>query len=559
MIIKPSNTLKIRHHKVLDAYFAERINTPQYKSSDEKEPVKHKVVSGDTLSKIAKKYSTTVAKIKADNGLTSDTIYVGKTLSIGSQPKKEKIGDKVTFKSLKSANLGDEVYVVVKTLNLANKKVWLNVNQGKEKGVVEKDTPMTLQKEDKELTRPEAIVGAYAKDDKITNKTDFKDWAIFKITLGGKDTKKEREALDKLKGKKTFMYLLIDAHSPNNVKVVYNGKNPDKEGEPDKRNTPNYWLDIDGKWFELKKGCDCGEEDFNKKFECTRYGTAYGPVYWGSEKLADYKYWDKLIKEKKVTKEEKEILVGMSENEGKLDSVQSYDSEILTVGAMQKTVNSKGKGEFTIQVEEFKKNNPNKYKELFENCGWTVEGGIMYYKDPSDSNSTKITGKKLKLKIREGFKSTEFKKMLKCKPLESIVKASKDEDFKIKQVQDFIDRLKKKVLPIKPKGYNYSLDNYLKSNLGKATILDHHINRPAYVKTDFGKALDNFFSKKNKEIEEFNKKEKDKSKHKTKISKNPIEWGESHSDYEKEILDDYGVNRRGTDMKNRYNKMKDKF
>ncbi|WP_274639661.1 LysM peptidoglycan-binding domain-containing protein [Tenacibaculum larymnensis] len=255
MIIKPSNTLKIRHHKVLDAYFAERINTPQYKSSDEKEPVKHKVVSGDTLSKIAKKYSTTVAKIKADNGLTSDTIYVGKTLSIGSQPKKEKIGDKVTFKSLKSANLGDEVYVVVKTSNLANKKVWLNVNQGKEKGVVEKDTPMTLQHEGKELTRPEAIVGAYAKDDKITNKTDFKDWAIFKITLGGKDTKKEREALDKLKGKKAFMYLLIDAHSPNNVKVVYNGKNPDKEGEPDKRNTPNYWLDIDGKWFELKKGC----------------------------------------------------------------------------------------------------------------------------------------------------------------------------------------------------------------------------------------------------------------------------------------------------------------
>ncbi|MDP2542590.1 hypothetical protein CSC81_09310 [Tenacibaculum discolor] len=38
-----------------------------------------------------------------------------------------------------------------------------------------------------------------------------------------------------------------------NLKVVYNGKNPDKEGDPDKRNTPNYWLDMDDKWFELKK------------------------------------------------------------------------------------------------------------------------------------------------------------------------------------------------------------------------------------------------------------------------------------------------------------------
>ncbi|PHN97478.1 hypothetical protein CSC81_09320 [Tenacibaculum discolor] len=55
-----------------------------YKKSDKKEPVKYKIVSGDTLSKIAKKHNTTVAKIKADNGLSSDTIYVGKTLNIGS-------------------------------------------------------------------------------------------------------------------------------------------------------------------------------------------------------------------------------------------------------------------------------------------------------------------------------------------------------------------------------------------------------------------------------------------------------------------------------------------
>ncbi|MDO6676599.1 N-acetylmuramidase domain-containing protein [Tenacibaculum sp. 1_MG-2023] len=260
MIIKPSNTLKIRHHKVLDAYFAERIDTPQYKKSDKKEPVKYKIVSGDTLSKIAKKHNTTVAKIKADNGLTSDTIYVGKTLNIGSQPKKEKIGDKVTFKKLKSANLGDEVYVVVKTSNLANKKVRLNVKQGKvEKTKLEtKEKGLMLQHDKGTTTEAEAVVGAYAKDNKITNKTDFKDWAIFKIILGDKDTKREKEELDKLKDKKAFMYLLVDAHTPNDIKVVYNGRNPDKNGEPDKRTTPNQWLDIDGKWFELGKApCYC--------------------------------------------------------------------------------------------------------------------------------------------------------------------------------------------------------------------------------------------------------------------------------------------------------------
>ncbi|MCD9583371.1 hypothetical protein [Tenacibaculum maritimum] len=93
----------------------------------------------------------------------------------------------------------------------------------------------------------------------------------------------------------------------------------------------------------------------------------------------------------------------------------------------------------------------------------------------------------------------------------------------------------------------------------KATVLDHHINRPAYVKSDFGKALDNFFIKKDKEVEEFNKKEKDKTKHKNKVSRNPNDWENNHSTYEKSILDDYGVNRRGTDMKGRYHKMKNKF
>lgn len=40
-------------------------------------PVTHKVVSGDTLSGIAKKYGTTVEKIKSLNGLKSDLIKAG--------------------------------------------------------------------------------------------------------------------------------------------------------------------------------------------------------------------------------------------------------------------------------------------------------------------------------------------------------------------------------------------------------------------------------------------------------------------------------------------------
>ncbi|MCD9586216.1 hypothetical protein LVK03_14175, partial [Tenacibaculum maritimum] len=146
---------------------------------------------------------------------------------------------------------------------------------------------------------------------------------------------------------------MVDAHSPNNIKVAYNGTNPDKNGELDQRSTPNYWLDMDGNWFELKKGCDCGES-LNLKFECVKYTgssiTQYGPVYFGSISTKTYSGWKKLIENKKVTTEEREIIVAVTKNEGKLDSVQSYDSEIFSVGAIQKTVNIEGKGEFPKQV-----------------------------------------------------------------------------------------------------------------------------------------------------------------------------------------------------------------
>ena len=42
----------------------------------------HVVVKGDTLGGIARKYGTTVAAIKQANGMTSDTVVLGKKLKI---------------------------------------------------------------------------------------------------------------------------------------------------------------------------------------------------------------------------------------------------------------------------------------------------------------------------------------------------------------------------------------------------------------------------------------------------------------------------------------------
>ena len=45
----------------------------------------HSVVSGDTLWGLSRKYNTSVADIKAANGLTSDTIVIGQQISIPNQ------------------------------------------------------------------------------------------------------------------------------------------------------------------------------------------------------------------------------------------------------------------------------------------------------------------------------------------------------------------------------------------------------------------------------------------------------------------------------------------
>lgn len=60
-----------------------RYPVPPYVSIAPKpQPVIHRVVSGDTLSGLAVRFGTTVASIKALNGLHSDTIYIGQSLRV---------------------------------------------------------------------------------------------------------------------------------------------------------------------------------------------------------------------------------------------------------------------------------------------------------------------------------------------------------------------------------------------------------------------------------------------------------------------------------------------
>lgn len=350
----------------------------------------------------------------------------------------------------------------------------------------------------------------------------------------------------------TFTITLKDFKG-NKIDSKFVVVNVDHEGHIEVKNS-----DIEKKLSEpqMISGAACGIQ-YRGQLLCDKHGDNYGPVFNGTLKMDNYSHFSTLEQAQRITSDERRIIIAMSENEGNLDAVQSYDSEIVSIGAMQKTVNRAGYGEFPIQLWEFSVRHPEKYKSLLENCGWSVEEINIYKKNRLGElvvagNKYRvcyqgITGKELKKKIRQGFSKQTVGKKIVCIPLEPLIGFAADVDFQAQQIEDFILRLNQSIQK-KPIGYGYKIAEFLKSNLGRATVLDQDINRPAQVQRCFGKALDLFFKKNDS------------------ISKNPNEWGDAHQQYEKELLEIYGPLRNDkqnkftmTDAKNRYLRLKKKL
>lgn len=303
--------------------------------------------------------------------------------------------------------------------------------------------------------------------------------------------------------------------------------------------------DFESKLTDVSESCGI---EYRNQIYCVRYGSTQGPRFRGKLKLADYEGWASLLAEKRITESSKRILIAMSENEGNLDGIQGYDDQIVTVGAMQKVIDPEGRGEFATQMFEFSESQPELFEKLFSNCGWTVDtksgSAKAYYK--------KITGSELKKLIQKGFTTKNREKAVQCIPIEPLINACKNAEFQAKQVEDFIVRLEE-YLNKTPRNYDKQIKSFIKTELGKATVLDQSVNRPNHVVPYFGVALDKFF------------------KANPKIPKSPSEWGNMHNTYESKFLEIYGPLRgekivvdgetKGgmTDGKTRYETLKTKL
>ncbi|HGM6861241.1 TPA: hypothetical protein ACKQDZ_002580 [Serratia rubidaea] len=293
--------------------------------------------------------------------------------------------------------------------------------------------------------------------------------------------------------------------------------------------------------------CDC-EKLYADKFKVTRYGRQYGPVYWGEISLATYSRWDKLIADGSLTSDEKLILVAMSENEGKMDAIQSYDSEVITAGAMQKTVKNQrgleGRGELSAQFAKFRDMHPFLYQQYAVTCGWSVDGdgmsAVMYYCDSGLTNNEKITSKKLKELLRQGCEKSSYGHPIYNKPLAALLKVIKIPEYLDIQVIDFVERLHKAESEIVTSS-GKRIRDFVKSKFGRAVVLDHSVNRPSNVGREFKEAIENFHG------------------HNPSVSLDPTTWGDSHANYEQLLLDEYKSTRKMTNSVARFNALKAKL
>jgi hypothetical protein len=269
-----------------------------------------------------------------------------------------------------------------------------------------------------------------------------------------------------------------------------------------------------------------------------RYGAGGGPAYAfrpasdDTGRLHTSSAWDGLVASGKVTESERRVIGRMADNEGRLDSVQAYDSEIATVGAMQKTINASGSGELPRQVYAFSQSNPAKYRALFADRGWTAEH-TGKGDAPSDyTMRLTVDGRTLTARETAAFIKDRASPAHWNTALDPLRDAGRDPDFQAQQAVDFKARLDTALATVpRGPGYTQPISAYLTSEQGAALVLDQSVNRPAHVAGSFGHALDGFFAAN------------------PKVARDPAQWtAAQRADYEPKILTAYQAQRAATNM-----------
>ncbi len=181
----------------------------------------------------------------------------------------------------------------------------------------------------------------------------------------------------------------------------------------------------------------------------------------------------------KVTQSEINVMIAVSENEGNLDAINTWDSAFLSFGLFQWTAGQgSSKGELPALLARIK----NEDRDLFDKyCG---QHGL----DVVDVTAGPVYGYFSHRGVK--IKSTAAKEQLRHAPWAFYFwRAGQDPAIQAMEIKHALGRLDQFYSTERYKVGDHLVSDLVTSEYGVGLILDNHVNRPAYVKACLGKAL----------------------------------------------------------------------
>ncbi|MFL0108029.1 hypothetical protein [Tenacibaculum maritimum] len=256
LIVRPSNSLDIKVQTVKTAYFAKKeiVSTEKtteaisytFKGNNNTGTKKRKckiakIIYKNLQGKLINKQQTSLEQVVA--ALSKSNYTKGDCIDIAL------VKERIKFTKRTSAQLGEEVYIIIQTQYMPDREITLNLKQGGDTdALTTTKEPIYVTQNNKKVFAFKAVVGEFSQKSNALNAADFKDHAIAKITLQStnkQENKQYKDALNKAEGKTSPFYIAMDAEPANQnwFEVKY---------EEVFDNRPNLWYYGEGNWFELK-------------------------------------------------------------------------------------------------------------------------------------------------------------------------------------------------------------------------------------------------------------------------------------------------------------------
>ncbi len=202
----------------------------------------------------------------------------------------------------------------------------------------------------------------------------------------------------------------------------------------------------------------------------------------GSERAESFvQTYAEALKAEGMTDSALRLMVPVSENEGAMDAINTWDNAFLSFGMYQWTMGTgTAKGELPSLLNRIRKFDPDTFQSYYGRFGLGID----------EANSDEVYGR-VTLNGKSVEAESDKEQFRDNKWAFRFWRAGLDPMIKLVQMIHAFERLytfyHHPNYLVKGK---YFVDQIITSEYGTALILDHHVNRPAHPRTQLGQAMD---------------------------------------------------------------------